>query len=433
MPDVFVSYASDDRERVLGIVESVRGRGIELWIDRYKIPGGSQWSSEIVRAIKGCRVFLLITSHRALASENVRKEIDLAASESKTILPLWIEPDLIYPDHVIYHLKGIHYIVFDDDTAWIEQLFEAFRRTGLNVLETAASTRAEPSTPRSAIAATTALMPYLVDRAEQERRIAVKLQAHIERNARRPLLFVLHGDASQFIDGFIRRLSRHTLPHQLKLMGLPDQLEWREVFWPKPADETDIDSVEERASGYRFQIATALELTVSAKLEVLVRRIADYRQPVVFSSIIHGEDWQPDEPRLLAKVLEFWARLPELANAQPLIVFLAAVFKQSSATLVQRWFARRSRPEISQILPVLREFESTGLEIAVLPELVNISLAEVEHWVREVINPDDLQAAIESAKQSFDRTAGAGKPLSMEQLLPILNGLLPATARLRGS
>jgi hypothetical protein len=176
-----------------------------------------------------------------------------------------------------------------------------------------------------------------------------------------------------------------------------------------------------------------LIIQAKAKLEVLVRRIADYRLPVVFSSIIHGEDWQPDEPRLLVKVLELWARLPELANAQPLIVFLAAVFRQSSATLVQRWFARRSRPEISQLLPILREFESAGLEIAVLPELVNISLAEVEHWVREVINPDDLQAAIESAKQAFDRTAGAGKPLSMEQLLPILNGLLPATARLRGS
>jgi hypothetical protein len=432
MPEVFISYASEDRDRVLAIIERLRARCIDFWLDKFKIPGGSQWSGEIVRAIKSCTVFLLVTSRRSIESENVRKEIDLAASDSKTILPLWIEAHISYSDDLAYHLKGIQYIAaHDDETAWLEQLVEALRRASVNVPDLATNT--EPSWSRSGIATTTTLMPYLVDRAEQERRIALELENHIERNARRPLVFVLHGDASQFIDGFVSRLHRYTLPRHLALMNLPDQLEWKQIFWPKPTIDMGIDSATERAASYRIDAAVALELTASAKPDAVARRIADYRQPVVFSSIIYGEHWQPDEPKLIAKVLEFWSRLPDIANGQPLIVFLAAVFRQPTTTLLARWFARRSQPEISQILPLLQEFGRAGLKIALLPELVNISLAEVEHWVRNVVNPDDLEAAIQSVKQAFNRAAPAGRTLPMQQLVPILNKFLPTAANLRGS
>jgi hypothetical protein len=432
MPEVFISYASEDRDRVLAIVERLRARCIDFWLDKFKIPGGSQWSGEIVRAIKSCTVFLLVTSRRSIENENVRKEIDLAASDNKMILPLWIETQLSYSDDLAYHLKGIQYIIaHDDETAWLEQLFEALRRSSVNVPDLAAN--AEPGWSRSGIATTTTLMPYLVDRAEQERRIALKLENHIERNARRPLVFVLHGDVSQFIDGFISRLHRYTLPRHLALMKLPDQLEWKQIFWPKPVIDTGVDSAKERAASYRIDVAVALELTASAKPDVVARRIADYRQPVVFSSIIYAEHWQPDEPKLIANVLEFWSRLPDIANAQPLIVFLAAVFRQPTTSLVARWFAHRSHCEISQILPVLQEFERADFEITLLPELVNISLAEVEHWVRDVVDPDDLEAAIQSAKQAFNRAAPAGRTLPMEQLVPILNKFLPTAASLRGS
>ena len=79
MAEVFISYASEDRDRVLDIVKRLQTRSIDVWIDRYKIPGGSEWSSEIVRGIKSCTVLLLVTSRHALESKNVRKEIDLAA------------------------------------------------------------------------------------------------------------------------------------------------------------------------------------------------------------------------------------------------------------------------------------------------------------------------------------------------------------------
>jgi TIR domain/inactive STAND len=432
MAEVFISYAREDRDRALDVAKHLRARSIDFWLDRYKIPGGSDWSAEIVRGIRSCTVFLLVASSRSLGSKNVHKEIHLAYADRKAILPLWIEVQLTYPDEVAYHLAGIQHIVAaDNDAAWLKELFEALRRVNVKVPDHPADARRPWR--RSSITVTTKLMPYLVDRAEQERRIAFELEKHMERNVRRPLIFVLYGDASQFIDSFISRLHQYTLPRHLGLMKLPDKLEWKQIFWPKPPIDQGLEAAAERITSYRVDVADSLELAASAKSDAVVRRIADYRQPVVFSSIIYGEHWQPNEPELIAKVLEFWARLPDITNAQPLIVFLAFVVRQPTPSLLARWFARRGPSEISQILPTLQKFNSASLEIVLLPELVNISLAEVEHWVRNVVNPDDIEAAIQGIRHAFNRVTSAGSTLPMEQLVPILNKLLPTTASQRGS
>ena len=367
MAEVFISYASEDRDRVLDIVKRLQTRSIDVWIDRYKIPGGSEWSSEIVRGIKSCTVLLLVTSRHALESKNVRKEIDLAASESKTILPLWIETQLTYPDSIAYHLKGIHYVVAEDDaTAWLDRVFEALRRTGVKVAEHGDDGRLEQNASRSGITARTTLMPYLVDRAEQERRIALELENHIRHNVHRRLSSAAC-DASQFIDGFVNRLHRYTLPRHLALMKLPDQLEWKRIFWPKPEIGGGIEPGDDRVASYRIDVAVSLGLIASAQPDALVHRIADYRQPVVFTSIIDGEYWQPDEPKLIAQVLEFWSRLPDIKNGQPLLIFFAMLFRQSRPSLLARWFARRRNSEISDILPLVRKFKGGGVEASRSP------------------------------------------------------------------
>ena len=33
--EVFISYASEDRERILDLVEQLRGAGVSVWIDQY--------------------------------------------------------------------------------------------------------------------------------------------------------------------------------------------------------------------------------------------------------------------------------------------------------------------------------------------------------------------------------------------------------------
>ena len=89
--DVFVSYASGDRDRVFDLVERLRAAGVSVWIDQMGIEGASMWSQEIVEAIDKCKVLILAISQSSTESENVVKELALASERRKNILPVCLE------------------------------------------------------------------------------------------------------------------------------------------------------------------------------------------------------------------------------------------------------------------------------------------------------------------------------------------------------
>ena len=68
-PQIFVSYARSDQEQVFPIVEKLREKGLNIWIDQEGIHGAKLWSQEIVHAIEGCKVFILFASSTAFQSE----------------------------------------------------------------------------------------------------------------------------------------------------------------------------------------------------------------------------------------------------------------------------------------------------------------------------------------------------------------------------
>ena len=57
--EVFISYASDDRARILDLLERLREAGVSVWIDQMGIEGATMWSQEIVEAIDNCKVLIL--------------------------------------------------------------------------------------------------------------------------------------------------------------------------------------------------------------------------------------------------------------------------------------------------------------------------------------------------------------------------------------
>ena len=76
--EVFISYATSDRERVLSLVERLRNAGVTVWIDQAGIDVSSMWSKEIVSAIKECKVMLLSISPHSTESENVVNSLEAA-------------------------------------------------------------------------------------------------------------------------------------------------------------------------------------------------------------------------------------------------------------------------------------------------------------------------------------------------------------------
>ena len=46
--EVFVSYSSQDRDRVIPVVEYLRNSGVAVWVDEGNIHAADLWSEQIV-------------------------------------------------------------------------------------------------------------------------------------------------------------------------------------------------------------------------------------------------------------------------------------------------------------------------------------------------------------------------------------------------
>ncbi len=105
----FISYSRRDTEIVDRIADSVQSAGLEIWLDRHDIRPGNQWRVQIVQAIDTCDVFVLMLSPNSAASDNVRKEIDLAQDSGRTIFAVMLEPVKLPPE-IRYQLAGLQFI-----------------------------------------------------------------------------------------------------------------------------------------------------------------------------------------------------------------------------------------------------------------------------------------------------------------------------------
>ncbi len=91
MHDVFISYKSEEYSDALWVKNVLEENRISCWLAPGSIPLGSSYAEQISYAIKGCKVFVLILSQNSQNSIWVKKEIDMALNNGKTVVPFAIE------------------------------------------------------------------------------------------------------------------------------------------------------------------------------------------------------------------------------------------------------------------------------------------------------------------------------------------------------
>ena len=167
--EVFISYASQNRDRILDLVERLRGAGVSVWIDQMGIEGAAMWSQQIVAAIRDCKVLILAISKNSASSENVVKELALASEGRKRILPVFIEEADI-PETMAYQLAGIQRVEF----------FEGNEEAGLKAVIRALATLdvdvCSDATAAAGAEAGQAVRRHHQDQSEARREISVWLK-----------------------------------------------------------------------------------------------------------------------------------------------------------------------------------------------------------------------------------------------------------------
>src|SRR5277367_1118119 len=107
--DVFVSYSVPDRECAFEVVNRLEARGLSVWIAPRDISPAADWAEEIIEAISGARLMVLVFSSHSNASPQVRREVERAVHKQLPVLPFRIE-DVAPSKSLEYFLSSQHWL-----------------------------------------------------------------------------------------------------------------------------------------------------------------------------------------------------------------------------------------------------------------------------------------------------------------------------------
>lgn len=89
-PYIFVSYAHKNMKDVFQVIKKLSDSRYRVWYDE-GIEPGFEWPEVVGKALLGCSQFVVFMSPPATESRNVRNEINLAFSEHKDIMVVFLE------------------------------------------------------------------------------------------------------------------------------------------------------------------------------------------------------------------------------------------------------------------------------------------------------------------------------------------------------
>ncbi len=107
--DLFISYASENKDIADYIVERIESRGYKCFIAPRDIRTGAEFAVEIIRGICNSTAVLLVFSSKSDKSHYVLREINSAVSRNRPIIPLRIE-DFLPSEAMEFYLGPTHWL-----------------------------------------------------------------------------------------------------------------------------------------------------------------------------------------------------------------------------------------------------------------------------------------------------------------------------------
>jgi hypothetical protein len=105
---VFVSYSSPDAAKANLIREALEDHDVTCWIAPRDLSAGTQWGAGIVQAIQACEAVVVVFSDAANRSPQVAREMELAVSNRKPLIPIRVA-DAMPTDDMQYFLGVSHW------------------------------------------------------------------------------------------------------------------------------------------------------------------------------------------------------------------------------------------------------------------------------------------------------------------------------------
>ncbi len=108
----FVSYAHADVVLAETLRDTLGLHGYEIWMDSSEIKAGTVWELEINRAIHQSDFILIVVTPESVRSNWVGREVDIARSARKLIIPLLMRPLTDVSELELLNIHDLQYIDF---------------------------------------------------------------------------------------------------------------------------------------------------------------------------------------------------------------------------------------------------------------------------------------------------------------------------------
>jgi hypothetical protein len=109
----FLSYSKKDNDAAHKLIQTLKQRGISIWIDVEGLTGGVDWPTELMKAIDECSGFLLLISPNSMESEEVEREVKAAVGRKKIIIPI-VLAEAKYRAGIAYYLETTQRVSISD-------------------------------------------------------------------------------------------------------------------------------------------------------------------------------------------------------------------------------------------------------------------------------------------------------------------------------
>ena len=98
MPDVFISYSSEDGKFARWVHERLSTAGVSVFLAEISLEPGDTWDEKIKRNLREANYFIFLASRKACASQIVNQEVGMAITHNKNIIPVvWDMPPTELP------------------------------------------------------------------------------------------------------------------------------------------------------------------------------------------------------------------------------------------------------------------------------------------------------------------------------------------------
>jgi WD40 repeat protein len=126
--DAFISYTRrpDDTAFVDRLRDDLLARGKQVWLDRHRIEPAADWRQRIAQGITGAKALVFVVSPESLASAECAQELEIAAQQSKLIVPVILKDvDPRNCPEVLTKPNWIYYRATDDPAVALAHVVEA--------------------------------------------------------------------------------------------------------------------------------------------------------------------------------------------------------------------------------------------------------------------------------------------------------------------